>query len=410
MKKKILSLLIFVFFVTLLIPITVSAQSTIFEKPADGRISSGYGMRDGKMHHGIDIANDNNNSPITATFGGVVSQSYYSSTYGNVVFVEHNINGQTVETVYAHLKERHVKAGDKVSKGTRLGYMGNTGQSRGQHLHFEVHFGKWNNSKSNAVDPQKALNGDFDGRFGDGNTYKVYHATQGELATFNSLAAAKEYSSNWNNTAVIRESDGEQVFVNGLKKDNYGVFHTKHQLLAAFAIKENAINYTKRWQNTVVRATGTLEQVYARPDMGSTKYEVYHTSQGVLAEFHFDYLARAYMNKNANTITIEKSSGKQIAQHPDANKPQYEIHHSVHGKLATFSFFSAAKRYSNNWAHTVVIDNVTKKEMYARDDLGDFKFAVRRTSDDSIIEKFHFKNHAQDFANKYTRGVYVDQL
>ncbi|NBJ71379.1 hypothetical protein [Clostridium sp. 1xD42-85] len=61
----------------------------------------------------------------------------------------------------------------------------------------------------------------------------------------------------------------------------------------------------------------------------------------------------------------------------EVNVLQYEVHHTKYGKLATFSLLSAVKRYSNKWQNTVVIDKVTKKQMYARKDLGWYNYAVR---------------------------------
>ena len=107
-------------------------------------------------HFGIDIA-ASGNVPIVAAADGVVSRSYYSPSYGNVVFVVHYIDGQTYETVYAHMRSRSISDGTPVSKGQLLGYMGNTGHSYGQHLHFELHVGLWNNAKSNAVDPRRYI-------------------------------------------------------------------------------------------------------------------------------------------------------------------------------------------------------------------------------------------------------------
>jgi peptidoglycan hydrolase CwlO-like protein len=135
---------------------TPPISSGNFSMPASGTFTSGFGYRWGRMHYGIDIAN-RSDVPIVAAASGVVIQSYYSSSYGNVVFIAHSIDGQIFTTVYAHMESRSVSAGDVVSKGDRLGIMGNTGDSQGQHLHFEIHKGPWNNAKSNAVNPTKYL-------------------------------------------------------------------------------------------------------------------------------------------------------------------------------------------------------------------------------------------------------------
>ena len=69
--------------------------------PADGVITDTYGTRNGS-HKGIDIAGAPG-TPVYAVDGGKVTKSYYSSTYGHVVFVEHP---NQLETVYAHLQEK----------------------------------------------------------------------------------------------------------------------------------------------------------------------------------------------------------------------------------------------------------------------------------------------------------------
>ncbi|PCK19887.1 peptidase M23 [Bacillus pumilus] len=127
-------------------------SSSGFIKPAAGRFSSGFGLRSGGQHYGLDIA-AKGTVPVVAAASGTVTNSSYSSSYGHVVFITHNINGQTYQTVYAHLATRSVSTGQRVEQGQFLGYMGNTGQSHGQHLHFELHKGLWNGAKSNAVDP-----------------------------------------------------------------------------------------------------------------------------------------------------------------------------------------------------------------------------------------------------------------
>ncbi|QYF82636.1 peptidoglycan DD-metalloendopeptidase family protein [Brevibacterium sp. PAMC21349] len=129
--------------------VTSSSQSDItsgnFMWPAKGTFTSGYGSRWGKLHGGIDLANPADNVPIVAAADGTVIRSYYSSSYGNVVFVSHNIEGKVYTTLYAHMDSRLVSNGQSISKGQQIGYMGNTGRSTGKHLHFEIHDGAWKN-------------------------------------------------------------------------------------------------------------------------------------------------------------------------------------------------------------------------------------------------------------------------
>lgn len=120
--------------------------------PTDGVVSDTYGTRHG-THKGIDIAGSLN-SPIVAVEDGVVGRSYYSKTYGNVVFIKHPNN---FVTVYAHLNNRLVNEGQVIKQGDRIGTMGRTGESTGVHLHFESHQIEWTYDKKNAIDPERLL-------------------------------------------------------------------------------------------------------------------------------------------------------------------------------------------------------------------------------------------------------------
>jgi murein DD-endopeptidase MepM/ murein hydrolase activator NlpD len=120
--------------------------------PTDGVISDTYGTRHG-THKGIDIAGGLN-APIVAVEDGVVDKSYYSQTYGNVIFIKHPNN---FVTVYAHLNNRLVQAGQAIKQGERIGTMGRTGESTGVHLHFESHQIAWTFDKKNAIDPEMLL-------------------------------------------------------------------------------------------------------------------------------------------------------------------------------------------------------------------------------------------------------------
>jgi murein DD-endopeptidase MepM/ murein hydrolase activator NlpD len=129
----------------------------LFILPTTGSVTSEYGMRWGSPHSGIDIADGSRDTEVVAAASGTVIRSYYSSSYGNVIFVTHQLNGQTFTTVYAHLENRLVENGEQITQGQLLGYMGNTGHSTGKHLHFEIHEGLWNMEKSNSVDPRKYI-------------------------------------------------------------------------------------------------------------------------------------------------------------------------------------------------------------------------------------------------------------
>lgn len=132
----------------------VQAQSYIEElenswvQPVNGEITDTFGTRNGK-HKGIDIAAPEG-AKIVSVSDGKVTKSYYSDTYGHVVFVEHP---EGYETVYAHLSKRMVTVDERVKKGQALGIIGNTGVSRGTHLHFELHDGEWTYDKEHALDP-----------------------------------------------------------------------------------------------------------------------------------------------------------------------------------------------------------------------------------------------------------------
>ena len=131
---------------------SISDRTTDWTWPSEGIISDTYNTRNGN-HKGIDIAGDLGDS-VYVVDSGDVTRSYYSESYGNVVFVKHE-NG--LETVYAHLNKRLVNEHDVVKKGDLIGEMGNTGHSSGVHLHFEIHKEEWTVTKVNAIDPMVAL-------------------------------------------------------------------------------------------------------------------------------------------------------------------------------------------------------------------------------------------------------------
>jgi murein DD-endopeptidase MepM/ murein hydrolase activator NlpD len=108
-----------------------------FVRPGTGRLTSGYGSRWGRLHAGIDLA-AGVGAPISAVAAGTVASAGPEGGYGNAVRVQHE---QGTVTVYAHLSEVLVSAGQRVTAGTYLGREGSTGNSTGPHLHFEVRIG-----------------------------------------------------------------------------------------------------------------------------------------------------------------------------------------------------------------------------------------------------------------------------
>jgi len=105
-----------------------------YQWPTKGVFTSGYGWRWGRMHKGIDIAN-NTGTPVVAARDGIVSFSGWSGAYGYLVEIAHS-DGES--TRYAHNSRLLVKKGQVVPRGARISLMGSTGRSTGPHLHFEI--------------------------------------------------------------------------------------------------------------------------------------------------------------------------------------------------------------------------------------------------------------------------------
>ena len=109
-----------------------SSESFIW--PAKGVFTSPYGWRWGRMHKGIDIAN-NVGTPILAAKDGFVTYAGWSSGYGYLVEMSHRDGSSTR---YAHNSRLLVKKGQFVPQASRISLMGSTGRSTGPHLHFEI--------------------------------------------------------------------------------------------------------------------------------------------------------------------------------------------------------------------------------------------------------------------------------
>lgn len=116
------------------------------------KVTSGFGYRNpvynshgiqisgGKLHSGIDLVGQKN-SKVMCVMDGEVTTAKYNSSYGNYVEIKHIDSDETIfYTLYAHMQDNslRVRKGDKVKVGQVIGVQGSTGNSTGDHLHFEV--------------------------------------------------------------------------------------------------------------------------------------------------------------------------------------------------------------------------------------------------------------------------------
>lgn len=120
-----------------------------------------FGRRKGTPHNGVDLF-ANSGTPVLAVLDGVVEEANEKDKkgWGNQILLKHETSDGTYYTRYAHLKRMDVSPGDRVSKGSRIGYSGGgandpgKGNSDGPHLHFEL----LNKSKK-PLDPEQFLKG-----------------------------------------------------------------------------------------------------------------------------------------------------------------------------------------------------------------------------------------------------------
>ena len=105
--------------------------------PAGGPVTSGFGVRWGRMHTGIDIGAPAG-APVAAAKGGTVIMAGFNGGYGNTVIIDH---GDGLSTLYAHLSRIATGDGEVVKQGQPIGSVGSTGNSTGAHLHFETRIG-----------------------------------------------------------------------------------------------------------------------------------------------------------------------------------------------------------------------------------------------------------------------------
>lgn len=116
-------------------PSAIQKGSVAWAWPAQGVFTSGYGWRWGRMHKGIDVANNVGTPIVAAAAGRITYAGWHDGGYGYLVEITHE-DGST--SIYAHNSRILVREGDEVALGQTISEMGSTGRSTGPHLHFEI--------------------------------------------------------------------------------------------------------------------------------------------------------------------------------------------------------------------------------------------------------------------------------
>ncbi|WP_249669890.1 M23 family metallopeptidase [Polycladospora coralii] len=237
---------------------TTAEASTNFAWPccSSSNVTQGFGG----SHYGIDIA-QGGTVAIKAAAKGTVSRSYFSSSYGEVVFIKHTINGKNYETVYAHMRSgsRTVSPGDSVFQGQRIGYMGNTGDSSGQHLHFELHSPSWNNSKSYRLNPLSYLGSGSDVPGGNGQWDEV-----GDPVEFKFQSPVRKSTGGDVGFELISGPEGYYT-VWEYDPDNPDDFVAKIYL-------EHGVTYNVKDINKFVDGTNNTAEFYLKKDHNTSTY------------------------------------------------------------------------------------------------------------------------------------------
>ncbi len=117
--------------------------------PLAGDVSSRYGRRGFRFHHGIDIR-ARTGSTVRAAEAGEIEFAGWQHGYGKVVIIKHG----RLKTLYAHLRRIHVSTGDKVVRLEDIGESGRSGRATGPHLHFEVR-----DANGDSIDPLAVIDG-----------------------------------------------------------------------------------------------------------------------------------------------------------------------------------------------------------------------------------------------------------
>lgn len=183
------------------VPNTKVIDVTGYFMPVPGMLTSNYGYRPrfGRMHKGVDLRLNMNDTVYAAFDGKVRLTNYEAKGYGNYVILRHP-NG--LETVYGHLNRHLVKPNQVVKAGQPIGLGGSTGRSTGPHLHFETRFMGY------AINPNAIF--DFANHTTHTDTYTFSKSTYTQPRNF---APSRSYANN----------DNENIYQKGAAATSYTV-------------------------------------------------------------------------------------------------------------------------------------------------------------------------------------------
>ncbi|MBZ0253804.1 MAG: M23 family metallopeptidase, partial [Candidatus Methylomirabilis sp.] len=99
------------------------------------KVTSGFGMRDGAMHNGLDLSAPKGAPIRAAADGTVIYEGDGLSGYGNLIILDH---GGGYTTIYAHNDDNRAALGERVKQGEVIGFVGETGRASNPHCHFEI--------------------------------------------------------------------------------------------------------------------------------------------------------------------------------------------------------------------------------------------------------------------------------